>query len=350
MADVRFFLGAFLSLFLVGVVVALPGAALPHWREAFAVGKEVSWFFTSLLLGLLLGIRLAQGGRRHPLFPLALFLLALALTGVALAPSFPWVVAMAFLMGLAEGVMNVHGNSLVGELYPERRVELLNRVNVGFGLGAVFTPLALTLMPYRALLLLSALMALLAGLLVYGAPPVRSLARGEAWGLLPFLLAVGLYTGLEGALATWNRVWLQGLGHATATGGLLLSLYWLFLALGRLFLARRVAHRPLPALKGLLLGVLLLLVLNFFPPTALLFPLAGFFLGPLFSTLFALVQARFGHRALGGLLYAGAAGSTLIPALFALLPLPGIPLGLLALALGLFLLLRGLGDGQGPPL
>jgi hypothetical protein len=58
-----------------------------------------------------------------------------------------------------------------------------------------------------------------------------------------------------------------------------------------------------------------------------------------------LVQARFGHRALGGLLYAGAAGSTLIPALFALLPLPGIPLGLLALALGLFLLLRGLGDG-----
>jgi MFS family permease len=345
MADVRFFLGAFLSLFLVGVVVALPGAALPHWREAFAVGKEVSWFFTSLLLGLLLGIRLAQGERRHPLFPLALFLLALALTGVALAPSFPWVVAMAFLMGLAEGVMNVHGNSLVGDLYPERRVELLNRVNVGFGLGAVFTPLALTLMPYRALLLLSALMALLAGLLVYGAPPVRSLARGEARGLLPFLLAVGLYTGLEGALATWNRVWLERLGHATATGGLLLSLYWLFLALGRLFLARPVAERPLAALRGLLLGVLLLLLLNLFPPTALLFPLAGFLLGPLFSTLFALVQTRFGHRALGGLLYAGAAGSTLIPALFALLPLPGIPLGLLALALGLFLLLRGLGDG-----
>ena len=345
MADVRFFLGAFLSLFLVGVVVALPGAALPHWREAFAVGKEVSWFFTSLLLGLLLGIRLAQGERRHPLFPLALFLLALALTGVALAPSFPWVVAMAFLMGLAEGVMNVHGNSLVGDLYPERRVELLNRVNVGFGLGAVFTPLALTLMPYRALLLLSALMALLAGLLVYGAPPVRSLARGEARGLLPFLLAVGLYTGLEGALATWNRVWLERLGQATATGGVLLSLYWLFLALGRLFLARPVAERPLAALRGLLLGVLLLLLLNLFPPTALLFPLAGFLLGPLFSTLFALVQARFGHRALGGLLYAGAAGSTLIPALFALLTLPGIPLGLLALALGLFLLLRGLGDG-----
>lgn len=84
-----------------------------------------------------------------------------------------------------------------------------------------------------------------------------------------------------------------------------------------------------------------LLLLNFLPQTALLFPLAGFLLGPLFSTLFALVQARFGHRALGGLMYAGAAGSTLIPGLFALLPDRGIPLGLFALSLALYLLLRG---------
>ena len=344
MAGVRFFWGAFLSLFLVGVIVALPGATLPHWREAFGVEEEVSWFFAALLLGLFLGIRLAQGERRHPLFPLALLLLAGALWGLALAPSFPWVVALAFFLGLGEGVMNVHGNSLVGELFPERRVELVNRVNVGFGLGAVFTPLALTLLPYAAFLLLGGLLALLAALLVWGAPGVKSPPRGRGAGLLPFLLAVALYTGLEGALATWNRVWLEGLGYATATGGLLLSLYWLALALGRLFLAGLVAPRPLLALRGLLLLVLLLLLLNFFPPTALLFPLAGFFLGPLFSTLFALVQARFGHRALGGLLYAGAAGSTLIPALFALLPLKGIPLGLLALALGLFLLVRGLAE------
>ncbi|WP_448567403.1 MFS transporter [Thermus sp.] len=344
MAGVRFFWGAFLSLFLVGVIVALPGAALPYWREAFGAGQEVSWFFAALLLGLLLGIRLAQGERRHPLFPWALLLLAGALWGLALAPSFSWVVVLAFFLGLGEGVMNVHGNSLVGELFPERRVELVNRVNVGFGLGAVFTPLALTLLPYAAFLFLGGLLALLAALLVWGAPGVKSPPRGRGAGLLPFLLAVALYTGLEGALATWNRVWLESLGYATATGGLLLSLYWLFLALGRLFLAGLVAQRPLLALRGLLLLVLLLLLLNFFPPTALLFPLAGFFLGPLFSTLFALVQARFGHRALGGLLYAGAAGSTLIPALFALLPLKGVPLGLLALALGLFLLVRGLAE------
>ncbi len=266
MAGVRFFFGAFLSLFLVGVIVALPGAALPHWREAFGVGREVSSFFAALLLGLFLGIRLAQGERRHPLLPGALLLLALAFLGVALAPAFVWVVALAFPVGLAQGVLNVHGNSLVGELFPERRVESVNRVNVGFGLGAVFTPLALTLLPYAALLLLAGLLALLAALLVWEAPPVKSLARGGAQGLLPFLLAVALYTGLEGALATWNRVWLEGLGYATATGGILLSLYWLFLALGRLLLAGLVAQRPLLVLKGLLLGVTLLLLLNLFPP------------------------------------------------------------------------------------
>ncbi|MFN4073055.1 MAG: MFS transporter [Thermus sp.] len=342
MTDVRFFWGSFLALFLVGVIVALPGAALPLWRGRYGVGEEVSWFFTALLLGLLLGVRLAQGEKRHPLFPAAMGLVGLALWGVALAPSFPSVVALAFLLGLGEGVMNVHGNSLVGELYPRKRVELLNRVNVAFGLGAVFTPFALTLLPYGAVLFLAGLLAWMGALLLWGAPRVTQVPQEGRRGLWPFLMAVAVYTGLEGALAAWNRVYLEHLGHPTALGGVLLSLYWLFLALGRLFLARRVAGSPLVALKGLLLGVLILLFLNLLPPTALLFPLVGFLLGPLFSTLFALVQARFGHRALGGLLYAGATGSTLIPALFALLPTEGIPYGLLLLASTLFLLISGL--------
>jgi len=335
MADVRFFLGAFLSLFLVGVVVALPGAALPHWREAFAVGKEVSWFFTSLLLGLLLGIRLAQGKRRHPLFPLALFLLALA-------PGFPWVVATAFLMGVAEGVMNVHGNSLVGDLYPERRVELLNRVNVGFGGGlhppgphpdalpgppSPFGPHGPSGGP-PGLWRPSGeepgqgggpgASALFAGrgplhgprgglghleLGVAGAPGPR---HGHGWGPpLPLLAPPGpgeVVFGQAGGGKTPGRPTRPPPRGPSPPSPQPLP-----------------SHRP-PLSPGRLLPG---------PP----------------SFHFALVQARFGHRALGGLLYAGAAGSTLIPALFALLPLPGIPLGLLALALGLFLLLRGLGDG-----
>ncbi|GGM95790.1 transporter [Thermus composti] len=335
----RFFWGSFLAIFLVGVIVALPGAALPLWRARYGVGGEVSFFYTALLLGLLLGVRLGQGEKRHPLFPLALGLVGLAFLGLALAPTYAWVVPLAFLLGLGEGMVNVHGNSLVGELYPERRVELLNRVNVAFGLGAVFTPLALTFLPYPLLLVLAGGLAWAAAFLVWKAPKVAQTPRERRGALWPFLLLVGLYTGLEGALATWNRVWLEALGHATALGGLLLSLYWLFLALGRLLLARRVAKDPLRALQRLLLGVMGLLLLNLHPKAALLFPLAGFLLGPLFSTLFALVQARFGHRALGGLMYAGAAGSTLIPGLFALLPVSGIPWGLLALSLALYLLL-----------
>ncbi|MFX9555880.1 hypothetical protein ABTO16_18640, partial [Acinetobacter baumannii] len=68
--------------------------------------------------------------------------------------------------------------------------------------------------------------------------------KEQGRGLWPFLLAVAIYTGLEGALATWNRVWLEHLGHPTPMGGVLLSLYWLFLALGRLFLAKLVAQKP----------------------------------------------------------------------------------------------------------
>lgn len=187
-----------------------------------------------------------------------------------------------------------------------------------------------------------AFLAWVGALLLWRAPAVTPAPRAGGRRLWPFLVAVAVYTSLEGTLAAWNRVWLEHLGHPTPLGGFLLSLYWLFLALGRLFLASRVAQNPLAALRSLLLGVLTLLALNLLPPTALLFPLAGFLLGPLFSTLFALVQAQYGHRALGGLLYAGATGSTLIPALFALLPTTGIPYGLLLLALSLFLLIFSL--------
>ncbi len=337
MALVRFFWGSFLSLFLVGAIVAAPGAVLPYWRAEFGVEEEVFFFFIALFLGLVLGIRLAQGKNRHPLFPMALMLVALGLVLMALAPSLTLLVAAGFALGLGEGVTNLHGNSLVGELFPTQRVQLLNRVNVAFGLGAVATPLLLLLSP-RVFFLLFALLALIAAALVWQAPSVRTLRTQGSRGQLPFLLAAFVYTGLEGSLATWGRVHLEHLGYGLALGGGLLSLYWGFLALGRLLLAQRVAEAPLLWLRRLLLLALGVLGLGLLPQAAALFPTAGVFLGPLFATLFALVQARFGHQALGGLLYAGAAGSTLVPALFAHLPQEGLPLGFVALALLLYAL------------
>ncbi len=336
----RFFWGSFLALFLVGVVVALPGAALPRWRAAYGAGEEVGLYFPLLLLGLLLGIRLAQGGGRHPFFPLALGLAGLALWGLALAPGFAWVLALAFPLGLALGVINLHGNSLVGEVFPQSRVKVLNRVNVGFGLGAVATPWALTLLPYPLVLGLAGGVALLAGALVLGAPGVaqKEGVDPRARGLGPFLLLVGLYTGLEGSLATWNRVWLAHQGQAEALGGYLLSLFWLGLALGRFGLASWVGQNPLGGLRALGFGLLGLLLLNLFPWGFWAFPLMGICLGPFFATSVALVQARFGHRALGYLFYAGALGGNLTPGLFSLLPPQGLPWGFLGLA-GLLLLL-----------
>lgn len=69
MRSVRFLAGSFLALFLVGVIVALPGAALPYWRERYGTEEGASLYFAALLLGLLLGVRLGQQERRHPSFP-----------------------------------------------------------------------------------------------------------------------------------------------------------------------------------------------------------------------------------------------------------------------------------------
>ena len=118
MRSVRFLAGSFLALFLVGVVVALPGAALPYRRGRSGTEAGACLYFAAFLLGLLLGVRLGQQERRHPLLPLALGLVGLAFLGLPFAPSYAWMALLAFLLGLGEGVMNVHGNSLVGELYP----------------------------------------------------------------------------------------------------------------------------------------------------------------------------------------------------------------------------------------
>ncbi|AEB12890.1 major facilitator superfamily MFS_1 [Marinithermus hydrothermalis DSM 14884] len=342
----RFTLGSFLGLLMVGAIVATPGAVLSQWIAEFEVRREVGLFFNLLLAGLVAGIALASRlPGRHPLMPLALGLTAGGFLLAAQAREFAWVLAAAPALGFGNGVMNVHGNSLVGELFKHRRVLALNLVNAAFGLGAMSAPFLAAFLPWRTVFMLLAALAFVGVGLVWGAPRVTAKptaptgARPRGAGTL--LLAVLVYTGLEGALATWSGAYLAYLGREAALAGTLLSLYWGGLTLGRVLLAPFVARAPLRALAVLMGASVLVLALILAPPLAVLFPLAGVFYGPLFGTVFALVQERFGHQLVGQMFYAGALGSTLVPAAFSLAPHPDLlPYGFLVLAVGLYGLIR----------
>lgn len=316
-------------------MVALPGAVLPQWREGFASPGQIALYFNLILVGLLVGVTAGSRSRsRRWQYPLAPVSVAVGLTLAALTPTFSGVLAAAGLIGLGQGLINVHGNGLTGELWPERRVAMLNWVNAAFGVGAVSAPILSLWLPWREMFGLFAGLALVTALLVADAPgPQRGPAkegrgRGGIW--LALLVIVG-YTGLEGSLATYSGVYLKLLGYPSDLTGTLLSLYWAGLTAGRLFLGTWVALAPLRYLTSLTTGSLAALLLMLIPPLAPIFPLVGLLYGPIFATVFALMQEKFGYRAAGGVFYAGAVGGTLGPAAFALLSPPLVPYGFLSL-------------------
>lgn len=344
MSKLRFTIGSFLGLFLDGVITAAPGAVLPQWTAEFDVDKATILFFNCLLLGSLLGISLAARIRhRHPLMSLAFGILGIAFLMAAKSPCFTEVLIATVLIGFGNGVLNLQANSLVGELHAKRRVAMLNLVNIAFGLGAVSAPVLVAFLSWRTTFTIIAIPAALATVFVWKSPPVHYFTQKSdkmPWrhASIPLLMIL-LYTGLEGALGTWSGIYLAHLGRNAALTGTLLSLYWSCLTLGRMLLVRLVAQHPLKFLPYLLVGALGVLVLNTIPAFAILFPLAAFFYGPLFAILFAVVQERCSHVALGYLFYASLIGITSVPAAFSLIDNPTyLPYGFIFLALLLYLL------------
>jgi len=342
---VRYTLASLTLLFWLGFFVATPGAVLPFWRGEFGVLGGMAAFFDLQLAGLLAGVWLATRLRnRQPAIPLGAGAMAAAYLVMSLAPSFVWLVAAAGAGGVAQGLLNVHANGLVGELHPRTRVLMLNRINAAFGVGAIAAPLLLTMVPWRWGFALAALGWLIGGALAWGAPAVRErLGAPDPAALLrvmPLLAAVGLYVAVESSISAWSGAYLTELGYPVRLAGFLLAGYWFLLTLSRLGLAPWVAADPLHRLFQLALASLAVLGLILWPPLAPLFPLAAVFYGPIFATSFAALQARYGQELTAGMFYAAAVGGTLGPALFALIPDPrSIPLGFLVLAALLLLAL-----------
>lgn len=340
----RFTIGCFLGLFLDGVIVALPGTFLPQWTTEFGADLGIGFFFNLFLLGSLVGIGLASKLRqRYPLMAVSFAVIGVAFLIAAVSHNFSGVIATAALIGLGDGVLNLQSNSLVGELHPARRVAVLNWANAAFGLGAISTPFLGTLFSWRIVFTLVASLALTSVALVWQAPPVKHYAPDG--GIMPwrrasiFLLMIMVYTGLEGALGTWSSTYLLSLERNETLTKTLLSLYWGGLTLGRILLGSWVGKQPLKSLSLLLVSALGVLGICLIPSLAILFPIAAFFYGPLFATLFALVQESCGHAALGYLFYAAFIGKTSIPAAFSLVENPVyLPYGFIFLALLLYIL------------
>jgi fucose permease len=286
-------------------------------------------------------------------------LVATALFGYSLAPSWVAFFPMGALLGLGSGAIDSGLNGYAARHFSVRHVNWLHGCwGIGASTGpALMTAVIATGAGYRVgyALLASVLGAMAVVFLLTrrrwdeaaGVPvgasegpdadPVRAapagkparfgaaLGNGRVWlQILIFLL----YAGVESTVGQWCFSWLrEGRGFTIEAAGSWTSAYWASLTLGRLVLGSIVDRfGPERLLRCSSLGSLLGVCLFAFGPGALSsvgLLLLGASLAPMFPTLMARTPARVGddvaHHAVGFQVSAATLGSTLVPALVGVL-------------------------------
>jgi fucose permease len=289
-----------------------------------------------LLVNLGLGRILDRIGLRWTLV-VGAFLYAASLSLLALG-SWPVVVAGAVVWGLAAGFANGAIN-----VYSTLRMSggAMQALHGFWGIGTLVGPLLVTglLVSHHswrlAFLAIALLEAVMGGWALAGTswPSVsRPVVEGRrrlrfSMPLLLGILAFFLYTGAEWSAGQWSyTVLTEDPGYATATAGLLVSLYWTGITVGRLtsgVLGLRLAT-PVLLLAGVGLTVFASALFWLLPPLSpISLPLLGLGLAPIFPALMTLTSRRVPEAGVGtavGLQTASSGlGSSVAPASVGLL-------------------------------
>jgi FHS family glucose/mannose:H+ symporter-like MFS transporter len=137
---------AFASNFLWVLVLGLLGPSVPAIRDELGIGyTRAGLFFTMLSLGSLFGTFLgglaADRLPRKLLFAGIALLMAVGLAGAMLAPSYGWFLAVVFLFSLCGSPAGVVGQSIMLDMFPERRAQLLSVQTMFSAIGSLAAPL-----------------------------------------------------------------------------------------------------------------------------------------------------------------------------------------------------------------
>jgi FHS family Na+ dependent glucose MFS transporter 1 len=239
------------------------------------------------LLGSVLGGRLYDAVKGHPLIAAMLALIAIGLAALPLAPGLWLLVVVLFGLGVAEGALDVGVNTLVVWVHRRNVSPYMNALHFFFGLGAFLSPIIVAQAVRlgggmrAAYWVLAALMLPVASVVARVPSPsaveqtgdaspepgIEVRARGND-ALLLFLLPLFFFllVGVEGSFGNWIATYAQAMGLGDAsTAAYLTSAFWGALTLGRLLsvpLAVRLAPRQVLAidLAGCLLSVGVLLI------------------------------------------------------------------------------------------
>ncbi len=334
--------GAFIGLFLYGLIFTVTGPALPFLMEDFGFSlAEAGSLYALRGVGMIAAV-VASG-----LFADILGYRRIVMAGTSLQvaglvvfsfTTSPWLALASWLVvGLGMGTLGTTLNALVAMANTEKGAAL-NRLHFWFGVGALVGPFTagvlLSHFPWRILFYLTSLLAIAyfwyMHRLEYPASPPGASSPwanlGHILHLPVLLLAVVVagYTGVGSSILGWLNTYAVGeLGMTTFAASLILTLYSVGIASGRLaasFAAERVGYERLLAFCAVLsMGMAAITVLSTHPiwmgAGALM---TGFFFASLLPTSLAIAIRRFPEltgTVTGVLITFGSIARTIVPGL-----------------------------------
>jgi FHS family Na+ dependent glucose MFS transporter 1 len=243
----------YLCFIILGFTTAANGPSLPKLAEHTVSGLDrISLIFVFGSLGYLIGSFL--GGRAydrfssHKLMFMTLIFIAMASALIPVARSLSLLLFAMFLSGLAAGILDVGGNTLLLWTHGKKAGPFLNGLHFFFGVGSLVAPLLLA----QVLLITNdihwlfwtfAILCLPIAIWLWFLPePKHAVSKEDRHNsslpVVPILLIVTLfllYVGLELGLGNWIYTYALTLGlETTITAAYLTSVFWGSFTFGRL--------------------------------------------------------------------------------------------------------------------
>jgi MFS transporter, FHS family, Na+ dependent glucose transporter 1 len=252
-SKIRSTLAYYYAFIILGLITGVFGPTLAALaRHTQSTLSEISILFAARSFGYLIGSflsgRLFDRIRGHPLLVGALLATALAFALIPLIPALWLLTAIVLLLGIAEGGIDVGGNSMLLWMHRENPSPFLNGLHFFFGVGAFLSPIVVAQVVLSTgeigwaywLLALVTLPAAAWLIRLPSPPPQNDSAKDIPARVSPLLvtsiaLFFFLYVGAEVGYGNWIFTYATKLNLSDATSAALLtSGFWGAFTLGRL--------------------------------------------------------------------------------------------------------------------
>ena len=323
----------------MGISMAAMGPTLPALAENTRAGlSAISILFTARSLGGLIGSvwggQLYDRLRGHRVMALMILCMAILTALTPVVPLLWLLVAVLFITGAVQGVLNIGGNAQLVWLHGDKVGPFMNGLHFFYGVGTFIAPVIVaqfiarqggllwTYLLLAVIILPTAAMAFLPS----PAPPKAAQSinggKNDVWLIVLISLVFGCYSGASLAFGGWVFTYALKMNLANETNAAYLtSVFWGALTIGRL-VAIPLAFRfsPRAILRADFAGALVSLLAMLVWPSSLMAVIVtsaglGFALASIYPTTMSLSgqMMTLSGKVTGLFAIGNSAGSMIIP-------------------------------------